>query len=89
VSAPTCKASAPYDGGTPVTWKVPGYDSHAVAEGSRRRTRSLCGFSWAEEQGRVVDGLPECPECPREIQLVPNAPDAGVRAPARVAIRAR
>lgn len=44
---------APYDGGTPVTWKVTGYDSHAVAEQSRRQSRSLCGFSWAEEEGRA------------------------------------
>ncbi|MDX2871572.1 hypothetical protein QA995_42915 [Streptomyces scabiei] len=67
---------APYDGGTPVTWKVPGYDSHAVAEGSRRRTRSLCGFSWAQEEGRAVDGLPECPECLREVQLGAERPYA-------------
>ncbi|MFJ4633859.1 hypothetical protein [Streptomyces sp. NPDC088847] len=60
---------APYDGGTPATWKVPGYDSHAVTEGSRRRNRSLCGFSWAQEEGRAVEGLPKCRECLREVQL--------------------
>lgn len=44
-AAYTWPDGAPYDGGTPVTWKVQGYQSHAVAEGSRRRNRSLCGFS--------------------------------------------
>lgn len=68
-AAYTWPNGAPYDGGTPVTWKVPGYDSHAVAGGSRRRARSLCGFSWAAEEGRAVEDLSECRECLREVQL--------------------
>ncbi|MFJ3728564.1 hypothetical protein ACIPYQ_39180 [Streptomyces sp. NPDC090045] len=68
-AAYTWPDGAPYDGGTPVTWKVPGYPSHAVAEGSRRRDRSLCGFSWAQWEGRAMEGLPECLECLREVQL--------------------
>ncbi|MEU9005803.1 hypothetical protein [Streptomyces sp. NPDC048551] len=73
-AAYTWPNGAPYEGGTPVTWKVPGYDSHAVAERSRRRTMSLYGFSWGENEGRAVEGLPECRECLREVQLGAERP---------------
>ncbi|MFD5819350.1 hypothetical protein [Streptomyces sp. NPDC127038] len=67
--------SAPYDGGTPVTWSVAGYGSHAASgeEGQRSRM-SPCGFSWAQGEGRRVDGLPDCLECRREVQLGADRP---------------
>ncbi|MFD7609019.1 hypothetical protein ACFWAN_53450 [Streptomyces mirabilis] len=42
---------APYDGGTTVTWNVPGYGSHATADDSRGVPKSLCGFTWSTEEG--------------------------------------
>ncbi|KIE24779.1 hypothetical protein LK08_22720 [Streptomyces sp. MUSC 125] len=61
---------APYDGGTPVVWNVLGYGSHATSSDPRRpRPKALCGFSWSTQEGRVVDGLPDCRECLREVQL--------------------
>ncbi|MEV6533637.1 hypothetical protein AB0M86_29265 [Streptomyces sp. NPDC051639] len=65
---------APYDGGTPVTWNVPGYGSHATADGPEGLLTSLCGFSWAQGEGRRVDGLPDCGECRREVQLGADRP---------------
>jgi hypothetical protein len=65
---------APYGGGTAVTWNVPGYGSHATSGHPRRRTKALCGFSWAEEEGRIVSGLPDCRECLREVQLGAERP---------------
>ncbi|MEN8655504.1 hypothetical protein ABCR94_34260 [Streptomyces sp. 21So2-11] len=47
---------APYDGGTPVTRNVRGYGSHATADDDENRLMSLCGFSWAEGEGRRVSG---------------------------------
>ncbi|MFJ4576781.1 hypothetical protein ACIP4W_36355 [Streptomyces sp. NPDC088846] len=37
-------------------------------------TMSLCGFSWAEGEGRRVSGLPDCRECRREVQLGADRP---------------
>jgi hypothetical protein len=65
---------APYDGGTPVTWNVPGYGSHATADDSRGLPKSLCGFAWSTEEGRRVSGLPDCRECLREVQLGAERP---------------
>ncbi|MFJ2736162.1 hypothetical protein [Streptomyces sp. NPDC087317] len=65
---------APYDGGTPVTWNVPGYGSHAADDDDRRWPKALCGFSWAEGEGRIVSGLPDCRECRREVQLGAERP---------------
>ncbi|WP_069766853.1 hypothetical protein [Streptomyces sp. LUP30] len=65
---------APYDGGTPVTWNVPGYGSHATGENSRGMPISLCGFRWSKEEGRPVSGLPDCRECLREVQLGAERP---------------
>ncbi|MDX2557648.1 hypothetical protein [Streptomyces stelliscabiei] len=65
---------APYEGGTPVTWNVPGYGSHAADDDSGHLLKSLCGFSWAEGEGRVVNGLPDCRECLREVQLGAERP---------------
>ncbi|MFI1840124.1 hypothetical protein [Streptomyces olivaceoviridis] len=64
---------APYDGGTPVTWNVPGCGSHATADDDDLPT-SLCGFRWSKEEGRPVSGLPDCPECRREVQLGAERP---------------
>ena len=64
---------APYEDGTTVTWNVPGYGSHA-ADATADRRRSLCGFSWAEGEGRRVSGLPKCGECLREVQLGAERP---------------
>ncbi|MEV7526673.1 hypothetical protein [Streptomyces sp. NPDC091371] len=68
-----CPDGAPYDGGALVTWKIPGYGSHAT-DNDRRRPMALCGFSWAEGEGRIVSGLPECRECRRELQLGAERP---------------
>ncbi|MGW6523243.1 hypothetical protein [Streptomyces sp. NPDC054962] len=66
---------APYDGGTPVTWNVPGYGSHATSgDEGRLSRRSLCGFSWAQGEGQRVDSLPDCLECRREVQLSADRP---------------
>ncbi|GAA2359588.1 hypothetical protein [Streptomyces cuspidosporus] len=65
---------APYDGGTPVTWNVPGYGSHATSGDSRGLPTSLCGFTWSTEEGRPVSGLPDCRECLREVQLGAERP---------------
>lgn len=59
---------APYEGGTTVTWNVPGHGSHAT-DPAEDPTTSLCGFRWAEGEGRRVSGLPDCRECRREVQL--------------------
>jgi hypothetical protein len=61
---------APYDGGTTITWNVPGHGSHATSDDDEhRRPTSLCGFSWSEREGQRVSGLPDCRECRREVQL--------------------
>ncbi|MEU9095640.1 hypothetical protein [Streptomyces sp. NPDC048428] len=65
---------APYDGGTTVTWNVPGYGSHATDDDSTDLPTSLCGFSRSKEEGRRVKGLPECHECLREVQLGAERP---------------
>ncbi|MEV7114372.1 hypothetical protein [Streptomyces anulatus] len=66
---------APYDGETTFTWKVPGYGSHASEGDQAELYTSLCGFSWAQEDmPRRVEGLPECPECRREVQLGAERP---------------
>jgi hypothetical protein len=59
---------APYEGGATVTWNVSGYGSHAI-DSAEDASMSLCGFSWAEGEGRRVSGLPDCRECRREVQL--------------------
>ncbi|MFF2235729.1 hypothetical protein [Streptomyces anulatus] len=59
---------APYEGGTTVTWNVPGHGSHAT-DPAEDPTMSLCDFRWAEGEGRRVSGLPDCRECRREVQL--------------------
>ncbi|MFF5130974.1 hypothetical protein ACFY41_29130 [Streptomyces syringium] len=64
---------APYEGGTTATWKVPGHGSHAT-DATEDLTMSLCGFSWAEGEGRPVSGLPDCRECRREVQLGADRP---------------
>ncbi|WP_406363750.1 hypothetical protein OID55_41520 (plasmid) [Streptomyces sp. NBC_00715] len=66
---------APYDGGVPVTWTVRGYGSHASSGGEGRHSlTSLCGFSWAHGEGRRTEGLPDCSECRREVQLGADRP---------------
>ncbi|MET8138284.1 hypothetical protein ABZV24_41470 [Streptomyces sp. NPDC005251] len=65
---------APYDGGTPVTWNVPSYGSHAADGDDRRWPKALCGFSWAQSEARRVEGLPDCDECRREVQLGADRP---------------
>ncbi|WP_233436214.1 hypothetical protein [Streptomyces anulatus] len=64
---------APYEGGTTVTWNVPGHGSH-VTDPAEDLTMSLCGFRWAEGEGRRVSGLPDCRECRREVQLGADRP---------------
>ncbi|MFJ2419940.1 hypothetical protein [Streptomyces brevispora] len=64
---------APYEGGTTVTWNVPGYGSHAT-DPTESLAMSLCGFRWAEGEGRRVSGLPDCRECRREVQLGADRP---------------
>lgn len=63
---------APYDGETTATWNIPGYGSHAADDAEDRK--ALCGFWWAEGEGRRVSGLPDCRECRREVQLGPERP---------------
>ncbi|MFB8442707.1 hypothetical protein ACFC7A_27015 [Streptomyces niveus] len=66
---------APYDGGTPVTWNVPGYGSHATEDADAYDgLTSLCDFRWTEKEGRLVSGLPDCRECRREVQLGADRP---------------
>ncbi|WP_063779744.1 hypothetical protein [Streptomyces sp. AcH 505] len=65
---------APYDGGTTVTWNVRGYGSHATPADDEDQLTSLCGFSWAEGEGRRASGLPDCRECGREVQLGAQRP---------------
>lgn len=65
---------APYNGGTTVTWNVPGYGSHASSDDSEGLCTSLCGFHWAEEEGQRVSTSPDCPECRREVQLGAERP---------------
>ncbi|MEW1725079.1 hypothetical protein [Streptomyces sp. NPDC093109] len=67
---------APYNVGATFTWLVPGYGSHATKDELFPIThQSLCGFSWArEDRPRRVEGLPECPECRREVQLGAERP---------------
>ncbi|MFB7763602.1 hypothetical protein [Streptomyces xiamenensis] len=61
---------APYDGGTPATWNIKGHGSHATPEDDDERLfRALCGFQWARREGQRIDGLPDCPECRREVKL--------------------
>jgi hypothetical protein len=68
---------APYDSGKTATWSVPGYGSHATSDDDEGRLMSLCGFSWAQEEGRCVSGLPDCRECRREVQLGAERPRGG------------
>ncbi|MEV0957923.1 hypothetical protein AB0I97_18950 [Streptomyces sp. NPDC049951] len=65
---------APYDGGTTVTWNVRGYGSHATSDDDENQLTSLCGFTWSEEEGRRMSGLPDCRECRREVQLGADRP---------------
>jgi hypothetical protein len=68
---------APYDGGTTTTWNVPGYGSHAVDD-AEDRNMALCGFRWAKgDKPRRAEGLPDCPECRREVQLGAERPRGG------------
>lgn len=64
---------APYDGVTTTTWNILGYGSHAD-DGTEDRSEALCGFCWAEEEGRRVSGLPDCRECRRDVQLGSERP---------------
>ncbi|MDX3458564.1 hypothetical protein PV396_42655 [Streptomyces sp. ME02-8801-2C] len=73
-AAYTWPHGAPYDGGTTVTWNVPGYGSLAATGASRRWPKALCGFSWTEKEGHTVTGLPDCRECLREVQLGAERP---------------
>ncbi|MFB7763284.1 hypothetical protein [Streptomyces xiamenensis] len=69
---------APYDGGTTVTWNIEGYGSHAASDDEDDNfPMALCGFRWASEEGRRMDGLPDCPECLREVQLGGDRPRGG------------
>ncbi|OEV13295.1 hypothetical protein AN218_04235 [Streptomyces nanshensis] len=65
---------SPYDGGTTVTWNIPGYGSHATPDDEHLSIHALCGFHWAQGEGRTVSGLPDCHECRREIQLGAERP---------------
>ncbi|WP_329625965.1 hypothetical protein OG357_38680 (plasmid) [Streptomyces sp. NBC_01255] len=65
---------APYDGGTAVTWNVPGYGSHATDDDSTDLLTSLCDFRWSAEEGWRVKGLPSCRECLREVQFGAERP---------------
>ncbi|MFE0358785.1 hypothetical protein ACFW2I_35675 [Streptomyces nigra] len=70
-------AGAPYDGEATFTWMVPGYGSHATKNARSQRVMhtALCGFSWAKgDRPRWVEGLPDCPECRREVQLGAERP---------------
>ncbi|SOD66930.1 hypothetical protein SAMN06297387_1282 [Streptomyces zhaozhouensis] len=68
---------APYDGGTTGTWDVPGHGSHAISDEGGGLLMALCGFRWAEEEGQRVEGLPDCGECRREVQLGAVRPHRG------------
>ncbi|WP_369266319.1 hypothetical protein [Streptomyces harbinensis] len=71
-------AGAPYDGGTPAIWSVKGYGSHAtLQDGGGQFHTGLCGFTWLEEEARRASGLPDCPECLREVQLGGDRPRGG------------
>ncbi|MFI6530775.1 hypothetical protein, partial [Streptomyces uncialis] len=68
---------APYNGEATFTWNVPGYGSHATKdERFQRFTHTApCGFSWAkDDRPRRMDGLPDCPECRREVRLGADRP---------------
>ncbi|MFB6812809.1 hypothetical protein [Streptomyces sp. NPDC056387] len=68
---------APYDREGTFTWMVPGYGSHATKDESFRGVThtALCGFSWTKgDRPRRVEGLPDCPECRREVQLGADRP---------------
>ncbi|MDX3673408.1 hypothetical protein [Streptomyces europaeiscabiei] len=68
---------APYDAEATFTWNVPGYGSHASEDDQAEpySNTALCGFSWAKgDRPRRVDGLPDCPECRREVQLGAELP---------------
>ncbi|PJM80704.1 hypothetical protein CH313_27320 [Streptomyces sp. TSRI0384-2] len=68
---------APYDGGAPAVWQVPGYGTHATADECTESgmSRALCGFGWVEEdRPRLVSRLPDCAECRREVQLGADRP---------------
>ncbi|WP_256257190.1 hypothetical protein [Streptomyces sp. MUSC 14] len=68
---------APYDGEATFTWMVPGYGSHASKDDQvdLYSNTALCGFYWVKgDRPRRVEGLPDCPECRREIQLGAERP---------------
>ncbi|WP_233414888.1 hypothetical protein [Streptomyces sp. N35] len=68
---------APYDGEATFTWNVPGYGSHTTDEEEVHAyaNTGLCGFSWAkDDKPRRVAGLPDCPECRREVQFGAERP---------------
>lgn len=68
---------APYDGEATFTWMVPGYGSHASEDDqvSPYSNTALCGFYWVKgDRPRRVEGLPDCPECRREVQLGAERP---------------
>ncbi|GAA3372628.1 hypothetical protein GCM10017744_104910 [Streptomyces antimycoticus] len=67
---------APYDGGTPVTWNVPGHGSHATADDSRRLPTSLCGFTWSKEEGRRGAACRTAASASARSSSVPNGPAA-------------
>ncbi|OIV38731.1 hypothetical protein BIV57_04365 [Mangrovactinospora gilvigrisea] len=58
---------APYDKRATIAWNVTGCGSHAADPDDG--PRALCGFRWTEQEGRIIDGLPDCGECRREVQL--------------------
>ena len=63
-----------------MTWKVPGgYGSHALDAGDTHRDvlKGLCGFNWSQREGRIVEDLPSCLECLREVQLGADRPRGG------------
>ncbi|CUW33360.1 hypothetical protein [Streptomyces reticuli] len=68
---------APYDGEVTFTWNVPGYGSHASEDDQVQlfSNTALCGFRWAKgDKPRRMEGLPDCPECRREVQLGAERP---------------
>ncbi|MCX5207553.1 hypothetical protein OG897_39885 [Streptomyces sp. NBC_00237] len=74
----TWPKGAPYDRRATFTWNVPGYGSHATEDDQVHPdsvSTSLCGFSWGfDDKPRLVGGLPDCPECRREVQLGAERP---------------